>query len=121
MHRNRSRTSIGLARAHGACNILGGAWPLVHMKSFEAVFGPKTDRWLVRTVAGLLVANGVVQLRATTPAEARQAARVGVGTATVLLLADLRYAVPGRISRMYLLDAVVEAGWIAAWLRADRT
>jgi hypothetical protein len=119
VHWTRSRTSERLARAHGACNVVGGAWPLLHMRSFEAVLGPKTDRWLVKTVAGLLVANGVVQLRAATPGERRQAARIGVGTATVLLLADLRYAVPGRISRMYLLDAVVEAGWIAAWLRSD--
>jgi hypothetical protein len=120
VHRTRSRTTVDLARAHGLCNVLGGAWPLLHMRSFEAVLGPKTDRWLVRTVAGLLVANGVVQLRATGPAEVHQAARIGIGTAAVLLLADLRYAVPGRISRMYLLDAVAEAGWIAAWLRSDR-
>ena len=120
MHRTRSRTRAELAHAHGLSNVLGGAWPLLHMRSFEAVLGPKTDRWLVRTVAGLLVANGVVQLRANGPAEVRQAARIGIGTAAVLLLVDLRYAVPGRISRMYLLDAVAEAGWIAAWLRTDR-
>src|SRR5688572_16134688 len=33
--------------------ILTGAWPLVHMESFELVAGPKTDVWLVRMV-GLL-------------------------------------------------------------------
>ena len=120
MHRRGTRTSQQLARAHGFSNVLGGAWPLLHMRSFETVLGPKTDRWLVRTVAGLLVANGLVQLRATTPGEVRQAARVGIGTATVLLAVDLRYAIPGRISRMYLLDAVAEAGWIAAWLASDR-
>jgi hypothetical protein len=120
VHRTRLRTQLELARAHGFCNVLGGAWPLLHMRSFEAVLGPKTDRWLVKTVAGLLVANGVAQLRATTPAEVRQAARVGIGTAAVLLLVDLRYALPGRISRMYLLDAVAEAGWIVAWLGGER-
>jgi hypothetical protein len=119
--RSRSGSRMALARAHGTCNVLGGAWPLLHMRSFEAVLGPKTDRWLVRTVAGLLVANGVVQLRVTTPADVDQAARVGIGTATVLLLIDLRYAVPGRISRLYLLDAALEAGWIAAWLRSNRS
>jgi hypothetical protein len=39
----------------------------------------------------------------------------------VLLVVDLRYALPGRISRMYLLDAVVEAGWIVSWLRGSVT
>jgi hypothetical protein len=27
------------------------------MRSFEAVSGPKVDRWLVETVAGLMVVN----------------------------------------------------------------
>jgi hypothetical protein len=38
------------------------------MPSFKAVLRPKTDRWLagwlVKTVAGLMVGNGWVQLRA---------------------------------------------------------
>ena len=29
------------------------------MRSFEAVTGPKTDRWLVKTVGALALANGV--------------------------------------------------------------
>ncbi|MEV0589962.1 hypothetical protein [Nonomuraea cavernae] len=58
-----------LARAQGACNVLGGVWPLAHMSSFEKVFGVKIDRWLVRTVAGLLVGIGYSQIRASgTPA-----------------------------------------------------
>lgn len=40
-----------LARAQGAFNVVGGAWPLVSMRSFEWVFGPKQDRWLEQTVA----------------------------------------------------------------------
>jgi hypothetical protein len=54
--------ALTLARLQGAANLVGGLWPLLHLKSFEAVFGPKTDRWLVKTVSGLLVVNGVTQL-----------------------------------------------------------
>lgn len=115
MQREPMMSAVALARGHGLFNVVGGAWPLLHMRSFEAVFGRKTDHWLVQTVAGLMVANGLVQLRAATPDQAPEAARIGLGTATVLLLADLRYGLPGRISRMYLLDAVLEAGWVAAW------
>lgn len=107
-----------LARVHGVANLLGGLWPLVNLRSFESVFGPKVDRWLVRTVAGLLMVNGVTQL--ATGREARsiaQARMLGIGTAGVLTAIDLRYAPPGRISRMYLADAVVEIAWIVAWLR----
>jgi hypothetical protein len=79
--------------------------------------GPKTDRWLVRTVAGLLVANGYVQLRAAPSADGLDAARrTGLGTAATLATIDLLYAPSGRISRMYLLDALVECGLIAAWI-----
>lgn len=88
----------------------------MHLRSFEAVFGPKTDRWLVRTVAGLLVTNGVVQLLTGPSDEAlEQARRLGVGTAATLGVIDAVYGGSGRISRVYLLDALVEFGWITAW------
>ncbi|GAB3268388.1 hypothetical protein GCM10027449_01670 [Sinomonas notoginsengisoli] len=80
-----------LARLQGLFNTANGAWPLLHMRSFEAVFGPKVDTWLVRTVAGLLLGNGYAQLQAAaTPAGAEHARRIGVGTAATLLAIDLR-------------------------------
>jgi hypothetical protein len=105
-----------VARAHGAAYLIGGLWPLLHLRSFEAVFGPKVDRWLVKTVAGLLVVNGVTLLATrSTPESIAQARRLGVGTAAVLAMIDLSYAPIGRISRMYLADAAVEIGWIVVW------
>ncbi|WP_420121504.1 hypothetical protein [Nakamurella sp.] len=110
-----------LSRAHGTFNVLSGAWALLHLRSFEAVLGPKVDRWLVRTVAGLLVVNGTVQLTAgPAPGEIRQAARLGVGTALTMALIDVVYAGRGRISKVYLVDAVIEAAWIAGWVSASR-
>ena len=109
-------SALTLARLQGAANLIGGLWPLLHLKSFEAVFGPKTDRWLVKTVSGLLVVNGLTQLGTTsTPESIGQARRLGIGTAAVLGTVDLFYAPIGRISKMYLADAVVEVGWIVAW------
>ena len=114
-------SELTLARAHGLFNVVSGLWPLLHMPSFERVLGPKTDRWLVRTVAGLLVANGLVQVRAEPSAVAMaQARRIGVGTAATLMAVDLVYAPPRRISRVYLLDAVAEGLWVAAWWRSRR-
>jgi hypothetical protein len=109
-------SALMLARVHGAANLIGGLWPLLHLRSFEAVFGPKTDRWLVKTVSGLLVVNGLTQLGTTsTPDSIAQARRLGIGTAAVLGMIDLIYAPIGRISKMYLADAAVEVGWIVAW------
>jgi hypothetical protein len=112
--------AVALSRVHGLANLFGGLWPLLHISSFEFVFGPKTDRWLVKTVAGLLITNGLTQLStSSSPASIRQARRLGLGTAAVLAGIDLIYVPAGRISRMYLADAAVEVGWIVAWLRAD--
>jgi hypothetical protein len=107
---------LRLARIHGLFNVAGGVWPLVHLRSFEAVLGPKVDRWLVYTVAGLMVSIGAAQLCTTADAASiRQARRAGVGCAATLGAVDLAYAPRGRISRMYLLDAAAEAAWVAAW------
>jgi hypothetical protein len=113
--------AVTLARAHGVANLIGGLWPLLHLHSFEAVFGPKTDRWLVKTVSGILVVNGLTQLGTTSSMKSiAQARRLGVGTASVLAVIDLIYVPMGRISKMYLIDAAVEIGWITAWLTSDR-
>src|SRR3954453_11317540 len=95
----------------GASVQLVGLWPLLHIRSFEMVFGPKTDRWLVKTVAGLLMVNGITQLTtSSTAGGGRQACRLGVGTAAVLAAIDLVYVPAGRISKMYLVDAAIEVG-----------
>jgi hypothetical protein len=111
---------VGLARAHGVANLAGGLWPLLHLRSFEMVFGPKTDRWLVRTVAGLLIVNGITQLAtSSSTGSMRQARLLGVGTAAVLAAVDMIYVSAGQISKMYLVDAAVEVAWIMAWYQAD--
>lgn len=112
---------VMLGRAHGVANVVGALWPLLHISSFEMVFGPKTDRWLVKTVAGLLMVNGLTQLTTSSTADGvRQARRLGVGTAAVLAAIDLVYVAAQRISKMYLVDAAVEVGWILAWYRVDK-
>lgn len=106
-----------VARAQGWFNVVSGAWPLLSIRSFEAVFGPKEDRWLERTVAGLLLVNGCSQLRAPADPSARA---IGVGTAATLLAVDLVNVSRGRIRWTYLIDAAFEAGWLAAWWRSHR-
>src|SRR5687767_3732081 len=38
--------------------LLTGVWPLVSMRTFEMVTGPKVDRWLVKTVGVLIAVIG---------------------------------------------------------------
>lgn len=108
-----------MAQAQGVFNVVGGLWPLVSMRTFEAVYGPKTDRWLVQTVGGLLTAIGTTQLISRDPAQLRVARALGVGTAATLLTIDLIYVPKGRISRMYLQDAACEIAWLAGWAWAS--
>ena len=117
-HRGRLPDGIALAHAHGLLNLLGGLWPLIHRRSFEAIFGAKTDRWLLYTVAGLLTGNGAVQiLSPDTDQGWRRARDLGVAPATVLLTIDLLYVPAGRIPKTYLLDAAAEIAWLAVWAR----
>ncbi|MBP2704036.1 hypothetical protein JOL79_09470 [Microbispora sp. RL4-1S] len=116
METQDGRGAVALARAHGLFNIAGGLWPLMHRPSFETVFGQKADRWLERTVAGLLVGVGWTQLRAaSTPEGVQHARRIGMATAATLLAVDLTYVPMGRIRPTYLLDALAEAAWLRAW------
>jgi hypothetical protein len=111
-------TSPGVGRFQGSFNLVNGLWPLVHMRSLEAVSGPKTDKWLVRTVSGLLITIGVEQLRAAShPGGGAVAKRLGIGAAATLTAIDLFYVAKGRISKVYLLDAAIELAIIRAWLR----
>jgi len=109
-----------MAKTHGAFNVVGGLWPLLHVRSFESVFGPKADRWLEYTVAGLLASVGYAQWQAGTPDDWPHARRLGVATAATLLAIDLVYVPRGRIKWTYLLDAAGEAALIAAWALASR-
>ncbi|MFH5824476.1 hypothetical protein [Georgenia sp. AZ-5] len=110
-----------VARAHGLFNVLGGLWPIISMRSFETVYGPpKLDRYLEYTIGGLLIANGLTQLRtAPHPQSVAQSRRIGVGTAVALTAVDVVFA-PRRISPMYFVDAVMEVGWMLAWARTGR-
>jgi hypothetical protein len=68
-----------------------------------------------------LIVNGIIQLTTSSTAIGlRQARRFGVGTAAVLAAIDLVYVPARRISKMYLVDAAIEVGWIMAWYRVDK-
>ena len=116
----RKRHSHSMAaRSQGAFYVASGLWPLVHRRSFEAVFGPKQDYWLAATVALLLVGIGTVQAMApSTPDGLTSARRIGTGTAAALASVDLVNVSRGRISRMYLFDAAAELGWLWVWARS---
>ena len=74
-----------VAVGQGVYYVLTGLWPLVKMRSFEAITGPKVDRWLAQTVGWLVTVVGGVLIMAGVRQQARQEAAVlGVGSAVGL-------------------------------------
>jgi hypothetical protein len=112
-----------LALGQGIYYAVTGVWPLVSMRTFEAVTGPKTDDWLVKTVGVLVGAIGGVLVLAGRRRRALEPepALLAAGSAAGLAAIDTIYSLRGRISKIYLLDAVVEVALVAAWAVAMRT
>jgi hypothetical protein len=96
--------------------VITGVWPLVHMPSFLAVTGPKTDLWLVRLVGALIAIIGAaVGLAAWRDRRKSDVAFLALASCAVLGLTDVVGVCTGVISRIYLLDAAAEAALILGW------
>lgn len=95
-----------------------GVWPLVHIESFVAVTGPKTDIWLVKTVGLLVTAIGIVLISAIWRRRITlEICLLGVLSAAGLASIDIYYSVVvDVIWDIYLLDAIPEIAFIAIWL-----
>lgn len=117
-HHRLSMARLGRVTAvgQGAFWLTTGLWPLVHYRSFEAVTGRKEDDWLVKTIGGLIAVIGATLLASSRRDEPPpEAAVLGASAAAALAWADVYYASKGRISKVYLLDVVAEAPFLAGW------
>jgi hypothetical protein len=103
----------------GIFYVATGLWPIVHLRSFEAVTGRKRDKWLVQTIGGLIAAVGGALLVGATEKPSRALRTLGIASASVLTVADMYFAGKGRISPIYFGDAAVESGLIATWLATE--
>jgi hypothetical protein len=112
----RDRMTTLIARVQGWFYLLTGLWAIVDVDSFQRVTGPKTDVWLVKTVGVLVIVIGASLL--TAARERRYDASIvllAVGSALGLAGIDLVYALGGRISPIYLLDAAAELLLAVLW------
>ena len=109
---------VRLARLQAILYIVTGIWPLVSMRSFEAVTGPKVDRWLVKTVGVLVTVIGSALALASRRRQfAPEVVLVAAGSAAALATIDTVYVARRRISPVYLLDAIAEIALVAGWAR----
>jgi energy-converting hydrogenase Eha subunit E len=95
-----------------------GLWPVVSMKTFERVTGPKRDDWLVKTVGLLITVVGVTLIHAGRQPRIHQEIRLLAAlSAAALASVDVVYVARRRISPVYLLDAMPEMMLLAWWHR----
>jgi hypothetical protein len=108
-----------VALCQGAYYLATGLWPLVHMRSFTAVTGPKHDLWLVRTVGLLAAAIALPLLHDAVRGDSPGTRVLGAGAAIAFAAADVHPVATGRVSPIYLVDAALEALLVGAWVGAD--
>ena len=116
MWRLRLGGKVGIASLQGTYFLATGIWPLVSRRTFERVTGPKVDFWLARTVGVLVASIGATMLvgarrRKIDP----ELELLAVSSAAGLAAIDFTFSLRGRISKIYLLDAVVESAIVTAW------
>jgi hypothetical protein len=104
-----------LAALQACYYVATGVWPFAHRRSFEYVTGPKVDFWLVRTVGVLVTAIGVGLALGARRRLSPELEATAVLAAAGLAAIDVAEVARGRISRIYLADAFVEALLIASW------
>ena len=95
-----------------------GIWPLLDIKSFERITGPKADRWLVKTVGALVTAIGASLAQAREDPTRPETVILATGSAVALGTIDVVYVAKRRISAVYLLDALAQAALLVAWVRS---
>jgi hypothetical protein len=94
-----------------------GLWPVLGLKSFMAVTGPKLEGWLTKGVGACLANIGAALAAAGARGKVARELRV-LGATTALSFAAMDFWYAGfrrRISRVYLMNSAVQLGFAAAW------
>ena len=101
----------------GIYTLVTAFWALFDIDSFMNVTGPKTDIWLVKTVAIILSSIGLCLLLASNERKFNLPVIIlAMTTAAGLACIDFYYTSKGTISWIYLADGIMEVIFVVAWL-----
>lgn len=107
-----------LALIQGLYFFITGIWPVIHIKSFILVTGPKTDIWLVKMVGLLTVSISLALLIIAKRSHMTTESLVMILAAGISYLSiDLYYFLNGVISYVYLADAALQIIFLILWIR----
>lgn len=105
-----------LAMLQGLYFFIMGIWPILSIRTFMAVTGPKVDTWLVQTVGALTTVMGLVLLQAAyREAVSPEVVSLAMGESFAFMAVDLTFVLKKRIAPIYLADALVELILIVCW------
>jgi hypothetical protein len=86
-----------------------GLWAVILPSSFQKVTGPKTDIWLLKAFSLLIaIVGGVVGVFSRRSESLGEARFLAISSAATFAGIDVYYSTKGTISKVYLLDAVVQ-------------
>src|SRR3954470_9688427 len=93
-------------------------WPLVDIDGFMQVTGPKTDIWLVKTEAVLLLAISVSFIFNLFIHSTDHRASITLATTCCIVLAAIDFYYAGRhvISPVYFADGIIQLLLLAGWV-----
>ena len=112
-----NRVEYLVALLQGIYFFVFGIWPILHMRSFLKVTGPKTDLWLVKTVGLILAVIGAVLIFAQVNAEVNTSLIIlAICSALSLAVIEFVYVTKRVISPIYLGDSFLELILIAWWV-----
>ena len=101
----------------GIYSLVTAVWALVDIKTFMMVTGPKTDIWLVKTVAVLLIPISTsLLLSAFFVSTFWQPMIVGLLSAIGLAVIDFYYSGNDTISKIYMWDGIAQCIFVCWWL-----
>ena len=103
----------------GGYYLLTGLWPILHIRSFNAVTGPKVDLWLVKMVALLTISIGISILAAYR--EGYHSRLLNALAALSYFTIDTYYALSNRIPDIFLADALVELFFLVMVISSRKT
>ena len=95
---------------------LTAVWPLVDIKSFMLITGPKTDIWLVKTVAVSLICISLLFLLSSRMGEELRVSFTAFVFSFGFAYIDFYYTLNNTIKWVYALDGIVESLFGLLWL-----
>ena len=104
--------------AQGLYYIVAGLWPLVDLRSFEALTGPKPDRFVVEATGLLFAASGAaLAVGAVARGQDRSSRILSALVPMTSTFVALRHR--PQVRAVYLADAAAQFG-MAVWVTASR-